>query len=162
MEFEGLAQLNNYFQSGWSLGYLYAKLDEYINAFGVNVAGQRVFQNTPDVTASTALSYETPMSLFSAPNSLTVITSLHCRDDISQFETPSPLFDRDACTLWDPSFVREDDDGGWRAGLHGKNLADEEYKVAGYYFPDLGSEGSITAFSRNPMAWTATVDCRFQ
>ena len=33
-----------------------------------------------------------------------------------------------------------------RVGLHGKNLNDTRYKVAGgYYFPTLG-EGSVTAF----------------
>jgi iron complex outermembrane receptor protein len=46
------------------------------------------------------------------------------------------------------SLVWEDSDGHWRAGLNGKNLTDEEYKVAGYYYPapTLGLEGSVTAF----------------
>ncbi|MDP9197837.1 MAG: hypothetical protein M3O07_01310 [Pseudomonadota bacterium] len=29
--------------------------------------------------------------------------------------------------------------------LHGKNLGDEHYKMAGYIFPNLGS-GAVTAF----------------
>jgi len=64
----------------------------------------------------------------------------------------------------DLSLVWEDDDGHWRAGLHGKNLADEEYKVAGYYFPapTLGLEGSVTAFYGNPRTITGTVEYRFK
>ncbi|MEQ8204666.1 MAG: hypothetical protein RIA65_00705, partial [Woeseia sp.] len=156
------AQLNDYFQIGWSLGYLDAEFNEFIDAFGVDVADQRVFQNTPEMTASTTLSYETPLSLFSTPGSFAVITSLSYRDDTSQFETPTPLLDQEAYTLWDLSFVWEDDDGRWRAGLHGKNLTNEEYKVAGYYFPSLGLESSITAFYGNPTTWTATVEYNFQ
>ncbi|ANO51761.1 TonB-dependent receptor [Woeseia oceani] len=162
IEFEGLAQLNDQFQLGWSLGYLDAEFNEFIDAFGVDVADQRVFQNTPEVTASTTLSYERPLALFSTPGSFAVITSLSYRDDTSQFETPTPLLDQEAYTLWDLSFVWEDDDGRWRASLHGKNLTDEEYKVAGYYFPSLGLESSITAFYGNPTTWTATVEYNFQ
>lgn len=162
IEFEGLAQLNDQFQLGWSLGYLDAEFNEFIDAFGVDVADQRVFQNTPEVTASTTLSYERPLALFSTPGSFAVITSLSYRDDTSQFKTPTPLLDQEAYTLWDLSFVWEDDDGRWRAGLHGKNLTDEEYKVAGYYFPSLGLESSITAFYGNPTTWTATVEYNFQ
>jgi iron complex outermembrane recepter protein len=161
-EFEGLAQLNDNFQLGWSLGYLDAEFNEFIDAFGVDVADQRVFQNTPELTASSTLSYEAPMSLFSTPGTFSVITSLSYRDDTSQFETPTPELDQEAFTLWDLSVVWEDDDGRWRAGLHGKNLTDEEYKVAGYYFPSLGREGSITAFYGNPLTVTATVEYRFR
>ncbi len=162
IELEGLAQLNDNFQLGWSLGYLDAEFNEFIDAFGVDVADQRVFQNTPEVTASSMLTYETPLSLFSMPGTFAIITSLSYRDDTSQFETPTPELDQEAFTLWDLSAVWEDDDGRWRAGLHGKNLTDEEYKVAGYYFPSLGLESSITAFYGNPLTVTATVEYRFQ
>ena len=48
--------------------------------------------------------------------------------------------------------------------MHGKNLTDEEYKVAGYYYPapTLGLEGSVTAFYGNPRTIAATVDYSFQ
>jgi len=51
----------------------------------------------------------------------------------------------------------------WRAPLHGKSLTDEEYKVAGYYYPapTLGLEGSVTAFYGNPRTITATVEYSF-
>jgi len=83
------------------------------------------------------------------------------RDDASQFEFPNALLDQEAFTLWDLSIVWEDDGGHWRAGLHGKNLGDEEYKVAGYNFPTLGLEGNVTAFYGPPQTVTATVEYIF-
>ena len=77
------------------------------------------------------------------------------------FPAGGPALDPDAYTLVDLSVVWEDDDGHWRAGLHGKNLTDEHYKVAGYFFPTLGLESSITAFYGNPRQITATVEYRW-
>jgi iron complex outermembrane receptor protein len=161
LELESLAYLSEKFSLGFSLGYLDAKYNEFIDAFGVDVADERVFQNTPEWTSSATLTYETPMSLFSNAGSFAVITSLSYRSETSQFETPVALLDQDAYTLWDLSLVWEDDAGHWQAGLHAKNLTDEEYKVAGYNFPALGLEGSITAFYGNPMTLTATVRYQF-
>ena len=48
-----------------------------------------------------------------------------------------------------------------RAGLHGKNLGDEHYKTAGYLFPTLGNEGTLTAFYGNPRTVSATLELRF-
>ncbi len=135
---------------GWAIGYLDAKFNEFIDPFGNNVADERVFQNTPEWTASGILTYEMPVDLFGTPGLFSVITSLSYKGAHSQFETPNPYLDQAAYTLWDLSLVWSDDSGHWSAGIHGKNLTDEEYKVAGYFFPSLGLEGSVTAFYGNP------------
>lgn len=160
-EFEGLARADDYWSFGWAIGYLDAEFDEFIDANGVNVADQAQFQNTPEWTASGTLTFETPLQAFGKSGSFAVITSLSYRDDASQFEFPVPLLDQESFTLWDLSLVWEDDDGHWRAGLHGRNLADKEYKVAGYNFPALGLEGNITGFFGNPRTVTGTVEYRF-
>jgi len=160
-EFEGTARASDHWLFGWSLGYLDAEYKEFIDASGTNVADQAVFQNTPEWTASGMVTFETPMSIFGAGGSFAVITSLSYRDKASQFEFPNDLLDQEAFTLWDLSVVWEDDDGHWRAGVHGKNLTDEEYKVAGYNFPALGLEGNVTAFYGYPMTVTGTVEYRF-
>ncbi|MDJ0653750.1 MAG: TonB-dependent receptor [Xanthomonadales bacterium] len=145
----------------WTLGYIDAEYDRFIDAFGQDVADERVFQNTPDLTGSATLTYEWPMDLGGNSGSMALITTVSHRDESSQFEAPNPFLDQDTFTLWDLSLVWEDDAGKWRAGLHGKNLLDEEYKVAGYFFPTLGLESSITAFYGNPRQVTATVEYRF-
>jgi iron complex outermembrane receptor protein len=52
-------------------------------------------------------------------------------------------------------------DGKVRAGIHGKNLGDTRYKTAGYLFPTLGKEGTLTAFYGAPRTVQATVEYRF-
>jgi iron complex outermembrane receptor protein len=143
---------------GWTFGYIDAEYNEFIDALGNDVADQRVFQNTPEKTASATLNYEMPMDIGDMSGSLAFINTISHRDEHSQFEVSNPFLDQDTYTLWDFSVVWEGDDGHWRAGLHGKNLTDEEYKVAGYFFPALGLESSITAFYGNPRQITATVE----
>ena len=56
----------------------------------------------------------------------------------------------------------------WLVGLHGKNLADEEYRTAGYCFglqgcpSALGLENNTTVFFGPPRTVFATVEYRFQ
>ncbi len=163
IEFEGSAMLSDAFTLGWAIGYLDAEFNEFIDATGANVADQRVFQNTPDLTASGTLTYQRSMEMFGNGGTLFVIGSASHRSEASQFEFPTVELDQPAFTLLDLSLVWEDNDGHWRAGLHGKNLTDEEYKVAGYYYPapTLGLEGSVTAFYGNPRTITATVEYSF-
>ena len=163
IEFEGSALLSDAFSMSWAIGYLDAEFNEFIDATGNDVADERVFQNTPELTASATLTYQNDMDLFGNAGTFFVIGSASHRSKASQFEFETPELDQPAFTLLDLSLVWEDVDGHWRAGLHGKNLTDEEYKVAGYYFPapTLGLEGSVTAFYGNPRTITATVEYRF-
>ncbi len=147
--------------AAWTLGYIDAQFNEFIDAFGVDVADQRVFQNTPDLTGSATINYSFPLDLLGNSGELSIINTFSHRDEASQFEVPNPFLDQDTFTLWDMSVVWEDDAGHWRAGIHGKNLFDEEYKVAGYFFPTLGLEGNITAFYGNPLTVSGTVEYRF-
>jgi len=142
---------------GWAIGYLDAKFNEFIDPFGNDVADQRVFQNTPEWTAAGTLTYEVPLTLGNTSGSLSIITALSYKGENSQFEVPNEFLDQDAYTLWDLSVVWSDDSGHWNAGIHAKNLTDEEYKVAGYFFPTLGLEGNVTAFYGNPRQVWATV-----
>ncbi len=145
----------------WAIGYIDAKFNTYIDAFGNDVADERVFQNTPEWTATANLIYNMPVNWFSRGGNLALLTTLAYRDDHSQFEAPNPFLDQDAYTLWDVSAVWTEDSGHWQVGIHGKNLTDEEYKVAGYFFPTLGLESSITAFYGNPRQIWATVEYRW-
>jgi len=165
VEWEGQAILasdfgngnGNELRFGWAVGYIDADYKEFIDAFGVDVADERVFQNTPKWTATGTLTYSTPTNLFNTPGTISAITSLSYRDDTSQFEVENPYLDQSAYTLWDLSLVWAQDEGHWSAGIHGKNLTDKEYKVAGYFFPNLGLENNITAFYGNPRQVWATV-----
>ncbi|GGB80747.1 TonB-dependent receptor [Henriciella pelagia] len=174
VEFEGtatvaedLAKPGDLLNLGWSVGYLDAQYDEFIDAFGNDVSDQRVIQNTPDWTANGRVSYDTPF----AGGNLLLNTQLSYRGDSSQFEVPNAYLDQEAFTLWDASVRWETADGRWGFQLTGKNLTDEEYIVAGYNFvtvnnngtvtPTLGLEGTLTAFYGDPRTVTAGIDYKF-
>ncbi|WP_018147754.1 TonB-dependent receptor [Henriciella marina] len=174
VEFEGtatvaedMANAGDLLNIGWSLGYLDAEYDEFIDAFGNDVSDQRVIQNTPDWTANGRISYDTPF----AGGNLLLNTQLSYRGESSQFEVPNPFLDQEAYTLWDASVRWETADGRWGFSLTGKNLTDEEYIVAGYNFvtvnpngtftPTLGLEGTLTGFYGDPRTVTAGIDYKF-
>jgi len=164
VEWEGQAILaddwgrnGSQFRFGWAIGYIDADYKEYVDALGNDVADERVFQNTPKWTATGTFTYEMPVNLFNTPGLFSIITAIAYRDDTSQFEVPNPFLDQPAYTLWDLSLIWSQDSGNWSAGIHAKNLGDKEYKVAGYFFPDLGLENNITAFYGNPRQVWATV-----
>lgn len=174
VEFEGtatvaedMANAGDLLNIGWSLGYLDAEYDEFIDAFGNDVSDQRVIQNTPDWTANGRISYDTPF----AGGNLLLNTQLSYRGESSQFEVPNPFLDQEAFTLWDASVRWETADGRWGFSLTGKNLTNEEYIVAGYNFvtvnpngtftPTLGLEGTLTGFYGDPRTVTAGIDYKF-
>ncbi len=178
VEFEGNATVaeqifnsDDLFNINWSLGYLDAQYDEFIDAFGNDVADDRVIQNTPDWTASTRFAYDTPFTIADNDGRLLLNTLVSYRGDSSQFEAPNSFLDQEAFTLWDASIRWEAESGRWGVNLTGKNLTDEEYIVAGYNFvqanpdgtftPTLGLEGTLTAFYGDPRTVTFGVDFKF-
>jgi iron complex outermembrane receptor protein len=146
-EFEAVAHLTTNFSLAGMVSYIDAKYDEYIVA-GVNVADQRVFQNTPRNSANLRATYELPLPV-AGYNGQTY-----------QFETPS-ILDQEGYKLYDASVIWTRADGKIRVGIHGKNLSDKRYKTAGYLFPTLGNEGTLTAFYGAPRTVQGTVEYRF-
>ena len=158
-EFEAVAHITNNFSLAGMYSYIDADYDEYIVA-GVNVADQRVFQNTPRNSGNLRATYELPLPLLGYNGRLSLIGSASYRGKTYQFETPSVL-DQDSYYLYDTSIIWTRADGKIRAGIHGKNLSDKHYKTAGYLFPTLGNEGTLTAFYGAPRTVQATVEYRF-
>lgn len=159
-ELEATARITDAFRLSGMFSYIDAKYTQFIVA-GVDVASQKVFQNTPKQSANLTGSYDWPLNLVGRNGTLSLISSYSYRAATNQFETPNALLDQDAYSLWDASLVWTSTDKRLRAGLHGKNLSNTRYKVAGYLFPTLGLEGSTTAFYGNPRTVSATVEYRF-
>lgn len=76
------------------------------------------------------LNYTWPMA---SGAELVINPTLSYRADTQIFETPSQL-DQEAYTLFDMSATFYSADQKWQLSLVGKNLTDEEYRVAGYNF----------------------------
>ncbi|GMN12409.1 TonB-dependent receptor [Altererythrobacter sp. MTPC7] len=152
----------------FALGLLDAEYNQFIDAFGVDVADQRVFQNTPDVTLSAGFDLGLPVG----PGMVDLIGGIAFRSDASQFETPNPFLDQDGFALVNASIVFTDDSDRFSIGVHGKNLFDKRYIVSGYNFvaggtngqpfvPTLGLEGTLTGFYGDPRRVFVTGEIRF-
>jgi iron complex outermembrane receptor protein len=159
VELEAIANLTPNFMIAGMYSYIDAEYKEYISA-GVNVAGQRVFQNTPKNSANLRANYDIAMPIAGYNGKLSLIASASYKGATAQFETPS-LLDQESYKLYDASIVWTRADGKVRAGIHGKNLSDKHYKTGGYLFPTLGLEGTLTAFYGNPRQVSATLEYRF-
>ena len=174
-EFEGRALVGrdfwgdgSRFNVNWALGYLDAEYNTFIDAFGNDVADQRVFQNTPEITFNAGFDLGVPV----AEGIVDFIGSVSMRSDASQFETPNAFLDQDGFVLLDASIVYTSDDDRWSIGVHGKNLTNKRYIVAGYNFvaggangqpftPTLGLEGTLTGFYGDPRRVFVTGEVRF-
>jgi iron complex outermembrane recepter protein len=175
IEFEGTALVGkdfagdgSRFSVNWSLGVLDAKFNTFIDNFGRDVADQRVFQNTPDITAHMGFNLGLPV----ASGVVDFIGLASLRSDASQFEVPNRFLDQDGFVLVDASAVYTVDSGLFSIGVHGKNLFNKEYIVAGYNFvaggvngapfvPTLGREGTLTGFFGDPRRIYVTAQVNF-
>ncbi len=175
VEFEGralvgadFAGVGSRFNVNWSLGYLDAKYNTFIDAFGNDVADQRVFQNTPEFTVHAGFDLGLPM----AGGMMDFLGSVSMRSDASQFEVPNKFLDQDGFSLVDASIVYTDDSDRFSIGVHGKNLFDKRYIVSGYNFvaggtggapfvSTLGLEGTLTGFYGDPRRFYITGEVRF-
>ncbi len=183
LEWEGTALLGedvfgtgDSFSLAWGAGVIDAEYKEFITGNpAVDVSNNRVIQNTPKVGGSLSTNYTHPMDMFERGGEISLITQTAYKSRTNQFEVPNAFLDQGGYTLFDASLVWNSDDGRLQIGLHGKNLTDKEYRVAGYNFlaqnqdgsfvtpitPTLGVEGVQTAFYGAPRTVTATVQVEF-
>ena len=181
VEWEGTALLaedtlttGDTFSLTWGGGWIDADYTEFVVGT-VDVSDLRVIQNTPEFSGAITTNYSRPVSLLNRDGDLAFITQTSYKSRISQFEVPNPLLDQNGLGLFDASLVWTSDDGNLQIGVHGKNLFDREYRVAGYNFiaqnpdgsfaspltPTLGLEGFPTAFYGPPRTVTGTVQVKF-
>ena len=159
-----------------TLGYIHARYRTFIGPTGVDVANVRVFQNTPDWTASGTLTGNVPV----AGGLVTANSTVSYRSLTHQFETASPFLDQPGYTLLDAGITYAfGEDRRYTIGVYGKNLTDVRYKTSGYqyiastiagvpilnaaggYTPTLGKEGVATAFYGNPRQVFVSVGAKF-
>lgn len=175
LEFEGRALVGrdfagagSRFNVNWSLGYLDAKFNTFIDALGNDVADSRVFQNTPEFTVHAGFDLGLPV----ASGMMDFLGSVSMRSDASQFEVRNAFLDQDGFALVDASIVYTDNADRFSIGVHGKNLFDQRYIVSGYNFVSggtggapfrstLGREGTLTGFYGDLRRFYITGEVRF-
>jgi iron complex outermembrane receptor protein len=123
-----------------------------------NLADQRDFQNTPDWTGSMSLDFRFPLA---ERGMLAFMPTASYRGDSQMFEIPEPTLDQSAYWIYDASLVWTSPRDRFQVGLHGKNLADEEYRIGGYNFNAPLTGNALIGFYGPPRTWSATLDVRF-
>ncbi|WP_425410093.1 TonB-dependent receptor [Hyphococcus sp.] len=153
----------------YALGYISAKFDEFTGQTGADVSDLAVFQNTPEITAFGQLSYTTPAQIFGSDGAANIYSSFSYRSLTHQFGYRSML-DQPGFVLFNAGLNWTPDSGRYTFSVHGTNLLDKEYIVAGYDFvtsqpafgnSPLGLTGVLTSFYGNPRQVFATVSVNF-
>ena len=167
IEIEASARVTNAFSLSGMYSHINAKYTEFlalrpVNGVNqlVNIANERVFQNTPKNSANLRANYDFPLALGGNAGRVSLIGSASYKDDTSQFEFASAL-DQKAYSIYDASIIWTSANSKLRYSIHGKNLNDVHYKTGGYIFPTLGAEGTLTAFYGAPRTVSASIEYRF-
>ena len=174
-ELEGTWFINDLFTLSGNLGIIDAEITEILSA-EVNIADQFVTQNTPELQGQVSLNYTNDLG---NNGEISVTGALSYRDEYFLFNVENPGFaagtntsfpqggpalDPESYTLADLSIVWTSPSEKYRLGLHGRNLTDEEYRVAAYNFvtPEpLGVDSAYSAFYGAPTTVTASLSVDF-
>lgn len=174
-ELEGAWFINDQFTLSGNLGIIDAEIKEILSA-DVNIANQFVTQNTPELQSQVSLNYTNDLG---NNGEISVTGSLSYRDEYFLFNVENPGFgpgvnalfpaggpalDPESYTLGDLSIVWTSPSEKYRLGLHGRNLTDEEYRVAAYNFvtpSQLGIDSAYSAFYGAPTTVTASLSVDF-
>tara|TARA_R110000782_G_scaffold117364_4_gene207806 strand:+ start:129719 stop:131938 length:2220 start_codon:yes stop_codon:yes gene_type:complete len=162
LEMEARLVPSRNFQATLSLGYTHADYKEFLTFVGggttpVDVADQRVFQNTPKYSIAASATWSTDV----AGGRLSITPAVSLRSDYNMFEIPTPDLDQDGYALFDASANWVSPDERWSIGIHGRNLTNERYRVGGYNFPGALFGNSVIGYYGPPRTVTGTIGYKF-
>ena len=159
LELEVTAQLTNALTAVANLGYIDASWEKFIDGAGNDVADERSVSNVPELAGMVGLNYETQLS---GGSTLIFGANLSYTGEIAmEVAEPNQPIDEDAYTLANLNATWYSADEHWTVGLHGKNLTDKEYRVAGYNFPNFLGDDEILGFYGDPRTITASLSYQF-
>ncbi|WP_370334731.1 TonB-dependent receptor [Parvularcula marina] len=175
LEVESALRVTDSFTATAMIGLIDAEIEEIISG-GVNVADQYVTQNTPEFQSRFGFIYEPVADVWGG--NLQINGSAEYRDEYNLFNIDNegsasgalglpagtPPLDPEAYTLYNMSVNWTSDNDRWKLGLHGRNLGDQKYRVAGYNFygaGQLGADGAYSAFYGAPRTFTASLEFRY-
>jgi iron complex outermembrane receptor protein len=149
-------------QLNLAFGYTHAEYKEFLTFIAggttpVDVADQRVFQNTPEFVINANATWSVPL----LGGKLDITPAVALRAAQSMFEIPNPLLDQGPTVIVDAALNWTDASNRFTLGLHGRNLTDEQYRVGGYNFPGALLGNSIIGFYGPPRTVSVTAGVRF-
>lgn len=159
LEVELTAQLTDRLNLVANLGMIDAEWDKFIDGLsGDDVGDMRAVSNVPKTSGMVGINYDMEL----AGGSLMLGTGISYTGAIAmEVALPDQPIDEDAYTLWNADINWMSGNGRWTVALHGKNLADTEYRVAGYNFPNFLGDDEILGFYGAPRTVTLNVGYQF-
>lgn len=158
-----------------AIGLIDAEFEEVLEADGtggfVNIADNFEVSNTPERTINLGFNYFIPSDM----GEFSVNGNYYYRSEYGITELNNLLV-QDGYGLLNLSVNWQHDDGNWYAGLHLKNITDEEYLVGGYQFvapdpsdptnralytPGLGGDNTLIGYYGAPATVHFNVGYRF-
>jgi iron complex outermembrane receptor protein len=161
IELEATAVATDALQFNLIVGYTDAKFNEVLFYDAVtkttsDVSGLWSFANTPELTATLGGKYT--VALYGGE--LVLNANLSHRSETQIFELPSML-DFGGYTLFNAGATWYSPDGKWDVSIQGRNLGDKITRIAGYNFPLLAAEQTITAYYGDPRTVSLSLGYRF-
>lgn len=161
IELEATAVATDALQFNLIVGYTDAKFNEVLFYDAVtkttsDVSGLWSFANTPELTATLGGKYT--VALYGGE--LVLNANLSHRSETQIFELPSML-DYGGYTLFNAGATWYSPDGKWDVSVQGRNLGDKITRIAGYNFPLLAAEQTITAYYGDPRTVSLSLGYRF-
>jgi len=144
------------------IGYMDTKFVEWmtidpVTGELVNQADQRDIANTPELTANLGANY----TIVADIGDFVFAANASYRGDTQIFEIATPELDQDAYTIVNVGVSYYHSDGNWSASLQGKNIFNEQARIAGYNFASLGLEEVIVGYYNDPATVSLTVKYEF-
>ena len=131
-----------------NVGYLDAEFEEFFTACPTPTPGCRLDLsglnepiNSPDWTSFLGATYEWSLGA----GDMSLHAGYQYRSATKVANTTASITDQDAYDLLDLGVAYTTADETWRFAVEGKNILDEEYRVAGY---DFGTAGPTGGFSQ--------------
>ncbi|NCP10524.1 MAG: TonB-dependent receptor [Sphingomonadales bacterium] len=161
-EFESRFKASRNLSANVAVGYTHADYKEFLTYIAggttpIDVADQRVFQNTPKWTASGSVTWSADVG----GGTFSLTPAVSYRSDYTLFEIPTPLLDQKGYVLVDAAANWISADDHWRLAVTARNLTDKRYRVGGYNFPGATFGNSIIGYYGPPRSVTGTIEYRF-
>jgi iron complex outermembrane recepter protein len=133
----------------------------------IDISDRFSVTNTPETTANFSFNYSFDNSL----GDFTFSGNYYYRSEY-ELSVLDNLLTQDGYGLANLSFNWFSNDGKWQAGLHAKNITDEEYLVGNYtfvtidpatggYLPGLGGDNTLIGYYGDPRTISLTVGYQF-
>ncbi len=148
-------------QSNLAIGLVDAEFDRFLTSAGFDLANDRAFVSTPEITISFGQQYR----MTTAIGELQLSGSVHYQSETTFFHAPSEPVDQSGYSIFNSSINWVPKGGRWSLNLSALNLTDRRYRVGAFYQLGLSDQlpngDLMTVFYGSPRTVSLAVGYSF-